>query len=313
MNLRQIEVFRAIMLTGSFTAAAALLHVSQPGISRSARHLELQLGVSLFEHKRGRIKPTPEAHALHGEIERSYRGVQAIQQFAAGLKSGTRIILRTVCSPNVGLKLVPSALAELAVSQSFAALSLEVLPRAEQMIDALVTEQADLGITAVALDHALLESQAVGSWNLVCAFPKGHLLEAKRALRLRDLLDHPLVSFHTDTLQGRITSDWFAKLDATPKASVQVRSGHSACALVASGAGIAIVDNITARAFASDGLVFRAIPDSPVFTAYAVWNINRPLSQLAKRFIAGVEQQFKSVEASAARTAAAKASRPTAS
>ena len=297
MNLRQIEVFRAIMLTGSFTAAAALLHVSQPGISRSARHLELQLGVSLFEHKRGRIKPTPEAHALHGEIERSYRGVQSIQQFAAGLKSGAHTVLRVVCSPNAGIKLVPAVMAELVARRPSTALSLEVLARAQQMIDALVTEQADIGISAVALDHALLDSQVVGAWNLVCVFPKGHALGRKRALGVRDVLDYPLVNFHPDTLQGRITGEWFGKLQAAPNQSVQVRSGHTACALVASGAGIAIVDNVTARAFEGDGLVSRAIPDSPAFTVYAVWNINRPLSQLAKRFIVRVERHFKSLSA----------------
>ncbi|MEO6018139.1 MAG: LysR family transcriptional regulator, partial [Polaromonas sp.] len=41
MNLRQIEVFRAVMLAGSVTGAAQLLHVSQPGISRMLAHVEL--------------------------------------------------------------------------------------------------------------------------------------------------------------------------------------------------------------------------------------------------------------------------------
>jgi DNA-binding transcriptional LysR family regulator len=94
MNLRQIEMFRAVMQTGSFTAAAEALHISQPGVSRAARHLEIQLGVPLFERSQGRIRPTDEALALNGEIERSYRGVQSIQQFARGLRHGTYAVLR---------------------------------------------------------------------------------------------------------------------------------------------------------------------------------------------------------------------------
>ena len=55
MNLRQIEVFRAVMLAGSVTDAARSLHVSQPGISRMLSHIELQLGLRLFERRKGRL------------------------------------------------------------------------------------------------------------------------------------------------------------------------------------------------------------------------------------------------------------------
>ena len=88
MNLRQIEVFRAVMLAGSVTDAARMLHVSQPGISRMLGHIELQLGVRLFERGRGKLRPTPEAHALYAEVEQVYRGVQRIDDRARGLKSG---------------------------------------------------------------------------------------------------------------------------------------------------------------------------------------------------------------------------------
>ena len=59
MNLRQIEIFRAVMSAGSITGAARLLHVSQPSVSRMVRHLELQLGVALFERRNGRLFATP--------------------------------------------------------------------------------------------------------------------------------------------------------------------------------------------------------------------------------------------------------------
>ena len=80
MNLRQIEVFRAVMLAGSVTDAARLLHVSQPGVSRMLGHIEVQLGVRLFERGRGKLRPTPEAQALYAEVEHVYRGVQRIDK-----------------------------------------------------------------------------------------------------------------------------------------------------------------------------------------------------------------------------------------
>ena len=48
-KLRQMEVFRAVMLTGSMNGAARLLSVSQPAVSRLIAHTELSLGLQLFE------------------------------------------------------------------------------------------------------------------------------------------------------------------------------------------------------------------------------------------------------------------------
>jgi DNA-binding transcriptional LysR family regulator len=71
MNLRQIEVFRAVMLAGSVTDAARSLHVSQPGISRMLSHIELQLGLRLFERHKGRLRPRPRRRRCSPKWSRS--------------------------------------------------------------------------------------------------------------------------------------------------------------------------------------------------------------------------------------------------
>ena len=58
MNLRELEIFRAIMLGGSITEAANMLNVSQPAVSIALRHAEDKLGVALFLREKGRIHPT---------------------------------------------------------------------------------------------------------------------------------------------------------------------------------------------------------------------------------------------------------------
>jgi DNA-binding transcriptional LysR family regulator len=62
---RHIEVFRAVMTAGSVTGAAALLHTSQPTLSRDLARLEQLLGYALFERERGRLKPTARARQPH--------------------------------------------------------------------------------------------------------------------------------------------------------------------------------------------------------------------------------------------------------
>ena len=59
INLRQIEAFRAVMLTGSVVGAAKFMNVTQPGVSRTIGLLELHLGYALFERQGGKANCTP--------------------------------------------------------------------------------------------------------------------------------------------------------------------------------------------------------------------------------------------------------------
>src|SRR4051794_28257236 len=64
LSLRQIEVFRAVMISGSINGASQMLRVSQPSLSRVVRRTEDVLGFNLFERIRGRLVPTKEAGSL---------------------------------------------------------------------------------------------------------------------------------------------------------------------------------------------------------------------------------------------------------
>jgi DNA-binding transcriptional LysR family regulator len=292
MNLRQIEVFRAVMVTGSITGAAEMLHVSQPGISRLISHLELRLGLSLFERRKGRLLATPEARALHQEIERVYHGVKRVQETAAELKSGARTVVRILASPSSGLDFVPRAIATLTATFPAARVSLEVLP-AREMLKLLLSDGADVAISSVALDHPSLQARTIGKWHMVCVFPKGHPLEAKAKLDLKEALRHPLVSFKPDTPQGRVIDDWFEKLGVERNISIEVMSGQSACALVMSGAGVAFVDDLTVRSWPGGGLGFRAVPRGPSFGIYAVVSRNHAQSELTRQFCELAAESFR--------------------
>src|SRR3546814_16493658 len=64
MNLRQMEVFHAIMVTGSITGAARLLNVTQPAVSTVLKHGESQLKMKLFVRVAGPLHTQPEAEAV---------------------------------------------------------------------------------------------------------------------------------------------------------------------------------------------------------------------------------------------------------
>lgn len=296
MNLRQIEVFRAVMTTGSTTEAARLLHVSQPGISRLVRHLELQLGVALFERRSGRLVPTAEARELQEEIEKVYRGVQHVRDVAAHLRFGTRTTLRVLSSANTALQLVPRGIAALVDQFSTARVLFESLPTRE-IVKLLVTEEADVAISSAPLDHPALDIEEIGRWELLCALPAGHALLKKARPSLAEVLAGRLVVYSPEAPQSAVIDHWIESHGVARNVAAEVRSGLAACSVAATGAAVAFVDDLSARAHRPEGLVFTALPGSPTFPIFAVRNRHRPLSRLGTAFLQIAREQLEALRA----------------
>lgn len=293
MNIRQIEVFRAVMQSGSITGAANLLHVSQPGISRMLAHIELQLGLTLFERGRGKLRPTPEAQALHAEVEQVYQGVQRIDERARELKEGSGLKLRVLCSPSTGLEVVPSAICALNHLYPDSRIYLET-QLAREMVAQLVRHEADIAISTLEIEHALLTSERLGNWRMVCVYPAGHAFDAYRTIPTRELLAEKLIGFAPDTPQGKLLAEWSETHATSIQPRIEVRSGQAACALVASGAGISVVDELTARAWQGHRIGYRPLSRAPTFSAYAVRHVHFPLPALAQAFVERVKSEFAS-------------------
>ncbi|WP_066272887.1 LysR family transcriptional regulator [Hydrogenophaga palleronii] len=296
MNLRQIEVFRAVMTTGTTTEAARLLHVSQPGISRLVRHLELQLGVALFERRGGRLVATAEARELHEEIEKVYRGVLHVRDVAAHLRFGTKTTLRVLSSANTALQLVPRSIAALVGQYGTARVLFESLPTRE-IVKLLVTEEADVAISSAPLDHPALHIEEIGRWELLCALPADHALLRSARPTVAEVLAGRLVVYSPEAPQSAVIDHWIEAQGVARNVAAEVRSGLAACSVAATGMAGAFVDDLSARAHRPEGLVFTALPGAPSFPIFAVRNRHRPLSRLGTSFLQIAHEQLVALRA----------------
>lgn len=107
MNMKQVEAFRATMLSGSMTAAAEALHTSQPNISRLIAQLERSCSFRLFERIAGRLLPTEEGTALFRDVERAFVGLDSLQASARAIAQGGTGRLRIAAVPSLSLTLLP--------------------------------------------------------------------------------------------------------------------------------------------------------------------------------------------------------------
>jgi hypothetical protein len=82
MRLKHIEVLHAIMVSGSLSGAARLLNVSQPAVTQSLQHAEVQLGYPLFKRVRNRLIPTQETLALYTEVDKLFAQLESVRTLA---------------------------------------------------------------------------------------------------------------------------------------------------------------------------------------------------------------------------------------
>ena len=107
ITLRHIEIFHAVMTTGNLTEAAAMLHTSQPTVSRELARFEKLVGLKLFDRVRGRLHAHSAGLALFEEVQRSWYGLDRIVSAAEGLRQFRQGELSIACLPVFSQSLLP--------------------------------------------------------------------------------------------------------------------------------------------------------------------------------------------------------------
>lgn len=284
LNLRQIEVFRAIMITGSISGAARLLSVSQPAISRLLAYTEDRLKLQLFERVRGRVQPTPEARRLFVEVDQVHRSVLRINDLAEELRERGTGSVRIVASPSIGHTIVPDAIAGLRFRFPELRVEFETLTLLE-IIARIASARADLGVSVLPVDEATIESEVIAEGNLMVIMPPDHALAHLRVIRPADMAPYPLIGFGAQTPYGNIVERALAVGAEPIRISTVVRFTPAACAMVRAGAGIAVVDEFVLRGRPWPEIVARPLSSKTRVRAHLLTPRFEPLSRTARAFV----------------------------
>ncbi len=284
MNLRQIEVFRAVMLTGSISGASKLLYVSQPAISRLMSHTEQRLGLELFRRTKGRLYPTPEARRLLGEVNAVYEGIERVNEIAEDLAANRTGSLRLTCSPNLGQTVLPRAIASFRAAHP----AVRVVVRTQipgNMLRALLSGQVDLAVSNMPLVHPNLEARLLVKNAIVALVPVDHRLATRSWVRPAELVGEDLIGYGPDVPFGLLVHEMFGSEGNQPDMRVQVEQAHVARALAQAGAGIALVDAMTVFGQSWPNIV--AVPvRTKVNASVQIFHVQtEPLSRLSLEFV----------------------------
>lgn len=277
MRLRHIEIFQAIRQTGSVSAAAQLLHVSQPAVTKVLQHAEQQLGFPLFLRVRGKLQATPEALELEREVDKVTESLQGVRRLAQSLRREPGHSLRIGATPALALSLLPPAIQQWTAQFPDIACELSSAHSRELMQNLLMRE-VDVALTLQLPDHPGLKAQALASGVLVALAPKGYWTEedAGQPLPLMALAGAPLIGLSSaDPLAARLDS-YLEAVEPPPRVRIAVQTYSLARAMVESGAGVAVIDPFTALGASPTSTVIRPLAPPLPITLYAVTRATEP-------------------------------------
>ncbi|WP_260861490.1 LysR family transcriptional regulator [Citrobacter sp. Marseille-Q6884] len=288
VNLRHIEIFHAIMTAGNLTEAARMLHTSQPTVSRELARFEKVLGLTLFERTRGRLHPTVQGLRLFEEVQRSWYGLDRIVSAAESLREFRQGELSIVCLPVFSQSFLPTLL------QPFLArypdVSLNIVPQESPLLEEWLSAQRhDLGLTETLHTPAGTERTALLTLNEVCVLPSGHPLSAKAVLTPEDFQGENYISLSRTDSYRQLLDTLFNEHQVKRRMVVETHSAASVCAMVRAGAGISIVNALTALDYAASGVVVRRFSIDVPFTVSLIRPLHRPASALVDAFTAHLQ------------------------
>jgi DNA-binding transcriptional LysR family regulator len=291
MRLRYIELFHAILSTGSLTGAARLLNISQPAASKALQHAEDQLGFAMFSRVHGRLRPTPQALLMRQRIDDIMQEVHDLQRLTSNISQPEGFPLRVTCTPTLAMTLLADA--AVLLREAFPGTSAELSTQhSVAMTESLVLRETDIGITLQGSDHYNLRQEALCHGRVMVIAPPGWWSDADmaRPLPVSELANQPMVGITVRDALGSLLQSHLAQVDPAPRISVWVQTYQLAYSLVAKGEGLALVDPFSAHCGLTQSVQIRPLKQGLDVVLYAMYRSDSPLSPVQKRFVALVRQ-----------------------
>ncbi len=244
MDLRQLEIVRAIAETGSFTGAGARLHVSQSAISRQILLLEDEFHERLFVRLGRRVQITAAGEAL---LQLSNRVFTDIRDTSASITDRQKVLsgpLRMVGGMTVCLYVFPQVIKEFRAHHPLVDIKIAVggTYRLQRRVK---SRQADLALLTLPVHDPALTSVPVLREELMLVMPAGHPLADRTPVPVEALVGQQFIVFEAGSNTRRTVDEFFTREQIRPNVVAETENVEIIKSMVASGLGISLVPILT--------------------------------------------------------------------
>jgi DNA-binding transcriptional LysR family regulator len=269
LDLRKLRYFLAVTEDLSFTRAAQRLHITQPVLSRQIRALEAQLKVQLFVRDSTGTSLTRAGELLLAEGSSLASGAEALVTRLARIAAGTDVF-------TVGFMpgLIVTAPVR-ALAASHPELEVQVLRTTWiDQVDVMLDGRVDVGYVRMPIDTGGLHTEYLFSEPRLAALPFGHRLADRDGVRLAELAGEKMLQHPNGIPEWqRILAE--RNEDAPDLTDMNFYSVEEKLEAVATGRGISVLPQSTARFYNRPDIAYLPITDIPDNEVRLAWAENR--------------------------------------
>jgi DNA-binding transcriptional LysR family regulator len=268
INLRELEVFRAVMSSGTTVGAARALNLSQPSVWRLLKELEARIMVPLFRREGRRLIPTHDAHLLLEEVERAFESLEVLSDYTGRLSRVVTRPIRLVVSPGLAYRLVPRAIG--LFEKDFPKIPIIIEMRTtEAAAEFVANAHADLAVSLLPANHPGIRVIPLIDVAIVAAMVSSHSLAGSQALAPKNLAGHPLILISRRYPARILIDEAFEQAGVAMQVRIESGTSAAACGSAQAGLGVALVNALMANEFGSASLA--TVPFRPVIrTAFGM-------------------------------------------
>jgi DNA-binding transcriptional LysR family regulator len=285
LSPRQLEALLAVVEHGTMTRASQALEITQPAVSRLIADLTDALGFALLERRDGRLVATQEARFLMPDIRRSLDLLGRISDTGRNITQRKAGELRIACLPGFAVSHLPAFIAGFLKHRPEVTITLEP-DRPERILEWMVSAQFDVGITDTDgfEGHPALESTQIDI-RTVCIFPENSPLRHLKVVQPKDLAKEKLIHARRESAYFRLLERAFQVRGEQIQTFIEARQFNTACEIVRTGIGVAVISELDATQYLGRGVLFRPfVPEIP-HRLSLVRPIHKPPSLIALEFI----------------------------
>ncbi len=274
MNLHHLAIFHAIAETGSISACAERMHISQPAISRQLKEFERRIGVVLFERLPRGMRLTQPGEVLRDYAARLFEIARTAEAAVRELSDARQGNLSIGASNTVGTYILPSLLARFRRTHPSIRVSMFV-GNTEQVSQGVHDLRFMLGFIEGPLHMPDLRLDRFGEDEIIPVVSQDHALSRKKRLNPADLSGQPLLMREPGSGTRELIETCLQRHGISPGNVVEFGSTEAIKQAAVHGGGVAWLPRVCMPRELADGDLL-GLPVKPL-------TIRRPLSVIRRR------------------------------